>query len=302
MKTSLNRFDGEFPFQVLMETTSYCNLRCVMCSRKHIKMKLGIMDENLKKKVIDDIAENDANTRFWFCYFGEPLLLKTRNSFFESIKYAKSKGIKTTIINSNANLLDKEAVKKLIENGLDEIYIGIDAFTPNTYKKIRVGGNYNKVMKNIDYLLSQVTNNCPKVVMQFGVYEENEREVDDFKKYWESRNIEVFIRPKLTWTGYIKEKYRSNEERYPCPWIFDTLAIDFDGSVPYCVCDAENRMPVGDINRQSIKEVWKGKIKEYQKIHLRREWGKLPEFCRNCRDWQTKPFYEFIKKLMNELP
>ena len=66
MKTSENRFDGEFPFQVLMETTSYCNLRCVMCSRKYIKMKLGIMDEKLKKKIIDEIAENDPNTRFWF--------------------------------------------------------------------------------------------------------------------------------------------------------------------------------------------------------------------------------------------
>ena len=76
------------------------------------------------------------------------------------------------VLNSNANLLDEEASKELIHSGLDEIYIGIDAFEPETYAKIRVGGNYEKVVQNTLRLIElkkRMNSPRPEVYVQFVV-------------------------------------------------------------------------------------------------------------------------------------
>jgi len=65
------------------------------------------------------------------------------------IAYAKRKGLTDVVLNSNANLLDESAAKGLINSGLDALYVGIDAFTPHTYSKLRVGGNFEKTVQNV---------------------------------------------------------------------------------------------------------------------------------------------------------
>lgn len=284
-----SRVNPYFPHQVLMETTSACQLRCIMCAREEAlekgTLKVGHMEEWLSMKIIDEVAEVNPKTRLWFCYFGEPTISK---EIWRRIKIAKGKGIEKAVINSNGNLLIPRISDQLIESGLDEIYIGLDAVTPETYAGIRVKGDYNKVVKNIHYLLKHKKDNL-RVTVQFGVYEENEHEVEMFKKYWSDFDVAVFIRPKMTWLGYLAEHNPSHENRHPCPWILDSLPIYHNGLVPYCICDWDNRMPVGDIKKQTLTEVWQTSLRKWQNLHLAGEFNKLPRFCQQCRDWQTKP-------------
>ena len=120
-----------------------------MCVHKEMKRKKGIMRWDLFTKIVDEIAEVDKTVRVWMVFFGEALLLKKRRpTIFEMIAYAKRRGLADVVLNSNANLLDKASSKELIHSGLDAIYIGIDAFRPETYARIRVGGNYEKVVRN----------------------------------------------------------------------------------------------------------------------------------------------------------
>jgi len=284
--------ESTFPSQLLMDTVSHCNLNCIMCARQYEPRKWGWMSDKLALKIIDEVADTSPETRIWFCYFGEPLVAKNKRfGLFERIKYAKEKGIRKTVINSNANLMDKKCVEKIINSGLDEIYIGLDAATPETYSKIRVGGDYDRVVKNIEFLLWRLENENlenPKVVTQFGVYDENENEVEAFEKFWESKGVKAFVRPKLTWLGYLEDKIRTTEKRWPCSWLFDSINILETGMVPYCICDWDNRRPFGDINKESIKDVWQKKIRYYQILHAQERWDELPEFCQQCRDWQAK--------------
>ena len=124
---------GEFPRVILIDTISFCNLRCSMCFHNRMKRKKGIMPWPLFTKIIDEIAEVDKTVRVWMVFFGEALLLKRRKpSIFDMIAYAKNKGLTDVVLNSNANLLDEKAARGLIASGLDAIYIGIDAFHPET--------------------------------------------------------------------------------------------------------------------------------------------------------------------------
>ena len=283
-----------------METTSACQLRCIMCARDSAlnkgTLKIGQMEEWLALKIIDEVAEVNPKARLWFCYFGEPTISK---QIWKRIRIAKDKGIENTIINSNGNLLTPGACDQLIQSGLDEIYIGLDAATPETYAKVRVRGDYNKVVENIHYLLKHKGENL-KVTVQFGVYAENEHELEAFKKYWTDLGVPVFVRPKLTWLGYLPEHNPTHENRYPCPWILDSLPIYYNGLVPYCICDWDNRMPVGDNRKQSIGEVWQGALRKWQNLHLAGRFDELPPFCRQCKDWKAKPLRGTLRSLYSQ--
>lgn len=292
-----SRVNPYFPHQVLMETTSACQLRCLMCAResalKKGTLKVGQMEEWLAMKIIDEVARVNPKTRFWFCYFGEPTLSKQLS---KRIRIAKEKGIEQTIINSNGNFLIPRICDELIQSGLDEIYIGLDAATPETYARVRVRGDYDTVLQNIHYLRKHKGDNL-KVAVQFGVYEENEHELEAFKKYWTDLGVPIFVRPKLTWLGYQSEHRPTHEGRYPCPWILDSFPICYNGLVPYCICDWDNRMPVGDIKKQTITEVWQTSYRKWQNLHLSGKFNELPPFCQQCRDWQTKKPGETLKTL-----
>ena len=292
-----SRVNPYFPHQVLMETTSACQLRCKMCARedslKKGTLKIGEMGQWLAEKIIDEVAAVNPKTRLWFCYFGEPTISK---KLWSRIRLAKDKGIATTIINSNGNLLQPAMTDQLIESGLDEIYIGLDAVTSETYSKVRIRGNYAQVIANIDYLLSHKPDRL-KVTVQFGVYEENEHELDAFQEFWKDKDVAIFIRPKLTWIGTLPEHFHTPADRYPCPWIFDSLPIYFNGLVPYCICDWDNRLPSGDIKEQSISQVWQQNYRKWQELQLEGKFDELPDFCRVCRDWQSKPLKGTLEEL-----
>src|SRR5437588_11321332 len=71
-----SRVNPYFPHQVLMETTSACQLRWKMCAReeslKKGTLEIGQMQEWLAEKIINEVASVNRKTRLWFCYFGEP--------------------------------------------------------------------------------------------------------------------------------------------------------------------------------------------------------------------------------------
>ena len=284
---------GVFPKVILIDTVSHCNLRCSMCVHKDMKRKKGVMPWHLFTKIIDEIAEEDKNVRVWMVFFGEALLLKRRSpSIFDMIAYAKAKGLTDVVLNSNANLLDHEAAKGLIESGLDAIYIGIDAIKPETYAKVRVGGNYEKTVDNVNHLIKlkkQMDKENPKVFVQFVEMNINANEKEDFIKFWTEKGAVAKIRPKVSWAGEIDAPnlILDNKDRWPCHWAMQTMSITDTGKVVTCAVDLDARFVVGDVNQQSLKEIWNGKLKELRRLHMSKSFGSLPNNCRDCRDWQS---------------
>jgi len=226
-------------------------------------------------------------------FFGEALILKRRKpSIFDMIAYAKNKGLKDVVLNSNANLLDKESASELIKSSLDAIYFGIDAFTSETYSKIRVGGDYKKVVSNIINLLNlkkSMNSENPDIFVQFVEMDINKDEKRDFIEFWNNQGVKVKIRPKVSWAGLIDapNQVLGDEHRWPCHWIMQTLSITDTGKVVTCAVDLDAKFVAGDVNKQSIKEIWNGKLKELRQLHISKRFEELPEICRYCKDWQS---------------
>ena len=85
----------------------------------------------------------------------------------------------------------------------------------------------------------------------------------------------------------LEEKIKS-----PCFEMYRRLHVLSDGKVGACVCvDLESEIKVGDIQTQTLSEIWAGpQIRKY-----RAEWrkGDLPEVCKQCTRYQA--IDEFIK-------
>lgn len=283
----------DFPKVVLIDTISYCNLKCSMCVHKEMKRRKGIIPWGLFTKIINEIAKVDKSVRVWMVFFGEALLLKRKKpNIFDMIAYAKSRGLTDVVLNSNANLLDESAAKGLIRSSLDAIYIGIDAFQPDTYAKVRVGGNYENAVQNTIQLikLKELMNSeKPEVFVQFVEMDINQNEKEDFIQFWNQKGATVKIRPKVSWAGLIDAPnlILDDKERWPCHWAMRTMSITDTGKVVTCAVDLDAKFIAGDINRQSLKEVWNGKLKELRRCHIFKQFHALPDNCRNCKDWQA---------------
>lgn len=284
---------GVFPKVILIDTVSFCDLRCSMCVHKEMQRKKGRMSWSLFTKIIDEIAVTDKSVRVWMVFFGEALILKNSTpSIFDMIRYAKDKGLKDVVMNSNANLLDEAASRKLIDSGLDAIYIGIDALGADSYSRIRVGGSYATVVHNVKSLIALKNKSPagkPDVYVQFVEMDENKGQKDAFIDFWSRQGAIVKIRPKVSWAGSIDAPnlVLGNDRRWPCYWAMQTLSITDTGKVVTCAVDLDARYVAGDITANSIKEVWNGPLKFLRQLHLDKKFDQLPANCAVCRDWQS---------------
>lgn len=280
---------NEFPRQIIIETTAYCNQKCIHCAHKTLQRKKGNMDMLLYKKIIDEIAQEAPGTETWMTYYGEALMLKYK--LFYMLWYAKQKGLTNVVLNSNAMLLDHDMAEMIIDSGLDRFIISMDGFTKETYEKVRVGGNYDEVMANclhfIDLLKSRGCTK-PSFEMQFSILEENEHELDAFNDFWVLKGVNVKNRPKASWTGRIEAKNLDpNKERVPCKWGLNHAGILWDGQLVACGVDSEGLFNAGNLQDASLKTLWNTTHKKFREIHLERRWSDLPDVCAGCLDWQT---------------
>ena len=281
-----------FPAVVLLDNCNACNLRCSMCDHpnmtKHRKVQL--MDMGLYRKLIDEIAVENPSARVWQIFFGDPFMCRDMP---ERIRYAKEKGLTDVVLNSNGMLMKPDKARAIIEAGLDAMYVGIDASRPETYEQVRVGGKYETAVANVlGYrdLLQQIGRPDQKLFVQFVISDINEDQVEEFKDFWTSHGVNVKIRPKVSWAGLITaNNLRDNEDvgRRPCYWLMRTINICADGQAALCSVDVHCRVPCGDANTHTIKELWAGLFAQYRQMHREGRFAELPDMCRNCRDWQS---------------
>ncbi len=283
----------EFPRVILLDNCNACNLRCSMCDHVNVKKyrKIQNMEMALYKRIVDEISVEKPDVRLWEIFFGDPFLCK---DISERVRYAKDKGLKDVVLNSNGVLMTPEKSEEIIDSGLDAMYVGIDASNAETYNQIRVGGKYEKTVENVlayRDLLAKKNGQDQKLFVQFVVSDINEKQVDDFKEFWSNRGVNVKIRPKISWAGLVEaSNLKGNSEvvRKPCYWVMQTMNICADGKLTLCSVDIHCRVPCGNVADSSIKELWQnGDLATYRAMHNEERFSELPEMCQNCSDWQS---------------
>jgi radical SAM protein with 4Fe4S-binding SPASM domain len=280
------------PVRLWVETTSICNLRCVMCPNKNLrKEEKGFMDFVLFRKIIDEAREFvfDIN----LIHRGEGLL---HPEFPRMAEYAHEAGI-TTKFHTNATLLDEPRSRALIEASLDQISFSFDGYDKKTYESIRVNADFEKTIRNIVGFLEikrELGRKKPHAILELIDFPEiygaiDNRQKRDFLNRFKGLPLNrIEIKDMHNWAGEIG-KGRKKRRYVPCTFLWQALVIFWDGSVLPCTQDFHGYLTLGNVRQESLAEIWNNeKMVRLRTKILERNIADL-ETCSKCdRLWREQ--------------
>lgn len=300
------------PAHLSIEPTNLCNARCPVCETGNgtMERRNGLLDMDSYTKFLDEVAPTTAVLMFYF--MGEPFL--NRNAY-DMIRYARQKDIYVETC-TNGDYVDAEGV---IYSDINQISFQIGGMRQETHQRYRVRSDLDKVHKNLYELLElRRTNPTTNVTIEVGfiVMKHNEHEVPEFlqwakdigidranvvdpcvrsvaegkqmlpadRKYW-FYDEEAFQR------GVLKPKHVPDNE---CTWVWNSVMINWDGSVVPCCRDPHGRHVFGNVFDRPLKEIWNGpKMRDFRR-RIVTEQGKI-DICKLCSGYgvpnlgRTKP-------------
>lgn len=283
------------PVSLTIETTSVCNLRCVMCPQPNLTRPRQHMPLALFEKII---AEAKGFVEFAILHlFGEPLL---NPAIYRMISLAESSGIRT-LFSTNATKLDHAAGYQLLQNPLSFLQVCIDGASAETYEKVRIGGRFHAVLANIRRfaaLLKEHPERHLKVAVQMIDMEMLSGERDAFLEMWKDAGFDaVFIKGFHVWGNRRPDLITiapSVQAPGPpgavCFMPWSELTILSDGRVVPCCNDFDGQYLLGDAATESIGEIWNGPaMRQLRGMFANPEAARVGTICARCPVPQATP-------------
>ena len=149
------------PECVIFSHDRSCNLKCPSCRTDFINTtgKEREKSETIQNKILD-FAMNDAH-ELYITASGDGFGSEFWRNLLKSITMEKYPNTKNLHLHTNGNGWTEK-----IWNNLKNLHsipritaeISIDACTKETYEQIRVGGNWNILCKNLDFIFTKIPN------------------------------------------------------------------------------------------------------------------------------------------------
>lgn len=289
-KVSERELNTDFPMYLQIEHTGKCNLHCPGCVqginilRENYSKGFKSLDMNLYKKILRE-AKKYSCPSIAFHNNDEPLLLPDLE---ERIKLAQRAGFIDLIITTNATLLTKEKARMLLKSGLTKINFSVDAANAKDYKKIRIGGDFKKVLENIDYFTKERKRMKLKLPITRATCVLNNltyAKMAEFKKFWQKRVDMVEFQNFQALRGYT-EKLRPEgaeiDKNFICNAPWQQLVIRANGDVLPCCSFYGTGLVIGNIKNSSLYDIWHSdKIQKIKKELLNNNFDFSP-VCKIC--------------------
>jgi len=297
----------DMPLSIMIDPTNVCNFRCKFCPTgdhdllRQIRRAKGYMKYELYVKIIDDLCSmyetNNTKLKLLHLYKdGEPFL---NNDIYKMIYYVKNKKVTECVeTTTNGAVLTEEKSLALIESGLDSIRLSIKHATDNGYREItQAFSDYKMIMSNVGFLFKEKERRKSSLKVNVKIVDtglsDNEKEkfIADFSPISDSLNIDQL----MGWSKSDAKDWKLGhtvttgldgvtklKEWGVCTMPFARLAINFNGAVSVCCVDWSHGTLVGDLNVQSLSEVWHGeKLKKFRLLHLKGKRSQI-DACSNC--------------------
>lgn len=165
------------PTSLYLETTNRCDSKCQTCIRTFRSLE---PPADLTLAQVKAIAEQfPVLDRVVLHGIGEPLL---NMEIFEIVAYLKSRAV-TVLFNSDAISLTAKRARRLIESGLDEYRVSLDAAARPTYRKLRGVDQFERVVANVRRLVQlerERSRSAPRVSLWFTASRANLDELPAF--------------------------------------------------------------------------------------------------------------------------
>jgi len=274
---------AEYPPLVQIEPTSICNYRCVFCYQIDNRLTdkknghMGVMSLDLFKNLIDQLEGNVEGVTL--ASRGEPTVNKKLPEF---LSYMSGKFLATKI-NTNAYLLNEKMIHAILEADLQTLVFSADAASEPLYSKLRVNGNLERVLGNIEKFHQIKAQQYPdsKVIMRVsGVSYNKQQNMGEMEKFWTKYVDQVAFVDYNPWENvYDAEKKNITTS---CSDLWRRMFVWWDGKVAPCDVDYLTTLSEESVLNNSISEIWNGEMyRNLRKKHLAEKRQSL-EPCSRC--------------------
>jgi MoaA/NifB/PqqE/SkfB family radical SAM enzyme len=131
------------PVCVYLETTNRCNLLCTTCPRTYEELEPPAdMSWELFTSIVDQVPNLQ---RAVLHGVGEPMLVK---NLPKMVRYLKDRGT-YVLFNTNGTVLNERNGRALIEAGLDELRVSLDASNAKSFRAIRGKDYFGRILRNV---------------------------------------------------------------------------------------------------------------------------------------------------------
>jgi MoaA/NifB/PqqE/SkfB family radical SAM enzyme len=131
------------PVCLYLEITNRCNLLCETCPRTFEALEPPAdMSWTLFRSIVDQVP---GVVRVVLHGVGEPMLVK---ELPRMIRYLKERGI-YVLFNTNGTLLAPRKRREIIDTGLDELRVSLDAAEAASFLKVRGKDMFHRIVRNV---------------------------------------------------------------------------------------------------------------------------------------------------------
>lgn len=167
-------------YYVSINIDESCNLKCPSCRTDLTMLKSGpdFEDKLFKVNHIIRLLENfNKPIQVVMTGNGDPLASNIMRPLIHNYRPAENQRIR---LFTNGLLLNKHMHKSSIAEHVDQYFISIDAGSKEVYEKVRLGGKFNNLLENFEFLHQFIKDHPAEVLLKFVLQKDNYTDMQNF--------------------------------------------------------------------------------------------------------------------------
>ncbi len=186
-----------------------CNLRCISCRNDFVKYSEN--DHRNVERLLDSVRANLSDLdKIGLCGSGDPFASPSLRNFLYDFDASEYPNLKITIL-TNGQHFDEQTWDKMKKgrSAIKSVQVSVDAATKEVYEKIRIGGSFEKLRENLDFI-SQLRKqkHIKEFIISFVVNSINMFEMDAFVALGKEIGCDqVYFSYMVDWGSVSKQKY-----------------------------------------------------------------------------------------------
>jgi len=161
--------------RVYIEPTSRCNLMCTTCIRNAWDEQPGQMAPETFAAIAEGIKSFSPAPEVFFGGLGEPL---SHPDIISMVSEIKKSAPRVELI-TNGTLLTDSMSRRLIDAGLDVLWVSLDGARPESYADVRLGATLPEVIENLSAFRDMRENQMPAIGIVFVAMKKNIAELPE---------------------------------------------------------------------------------------------------------------------------
>ena len=267
---------------IRIEISTKCNYKCAICPREKLSRKEEIMSLGLFTTLVDKIArETKQYNTITFPGLGEPLLDET---LFLKIAHARKKGFSILIL-TNGSLLDVKKFQEFQRLGVSSVRVSFYGVTKEQYAAmhgVKAEDAFERIKNNL--LAIAKVRIRTKLILTLNITDGYESSVQKWVNFWKDKVDLVEVWRPHNWV--YGRSYRSVQayKLASCGRPFTgPLQVQVDGTVNMCCFDFDGKLTLGDLKKQTLKEVFSSSLfKKIVECHSRGDFKGSGLICEQC--------------------